>query len=348
VSVLIGPDILGKRVTGRLVAGSVSNALDAVSFLVSAQWRADSTGAVFLLGGEKVESVVSLPSYGISATQLGSLVGGEALVVGDRLILAAGSQRISEVRGVLASLADRPSALVELFVLDVSTNTVERVGAWIDQVKASGGFVARRAVEVGTGGLGTAGSVVNVLSYAEPVYNVEISGLLDMLERDRTARVALRQQCTVLSGSTLSFSVGDVVEDVTYVRDTSAPGGGTDLVTQISRRTVGLTVDLTGVEVGEVWHWKVRLDDGDRGLARETRLTLEAEKIMPVYGPPEMVASYRRTTQDSLLKTPLGGRGKTWLGRKLSQSTARTGERALMILIRPMGLVGRPGVVGVR
>jgi hypothetical protein len=342
VSVLVGPDLLGKSLSGRLVANSVSNALDAVSFLVSSQWRRDSGGSVFLLGGEKVESVVALPSYGISASQLGSLVGGEALVVGDRLILSAGSQRISEVRGVLASLADRQSALVELFILDVSTNTVERVGAWIDSMKAGVGFVARRSVEVATAGLtGGAANAVQVVQYAEPVYDVDLRGLLDLLERDKTSRVALRQQCEVLSGSTLNFELGDVVEDTLYVRDPSAPGGGTDLVTEIDRRTVGLVVQLSGVDLGERWHWKIKVDDGVRGAGRETILGLEAETLLPVSGPPEMVASYRRTTSESFTRTPLGMRPRGWFGRKLSQSTSREGERALMILIRPMGRSGR-------
>jgi hypothetical protein len=243
------------------------------------------------------------------------------------------------VREVLGVMGSRPALTVEMFVLDVATNTVERVNAWLDSLKAAGGYAAKSAFVVGTGGVGGAAAAAQRITYSGPTYDVQVGAIFELLERDRLSRVQLREQLSVLSGAEATFEAGEVIEDKVYVRDTSSTGGGSDLLTRIERRTVGLNVRLSANLVqGDVWHIRLNLSDSARLAGREVTTRLEGEKLIRESDSYSLLGSFTRDTADTSRATPFGASAKGWLGRKLSKGETTTRHRSLMVLVRPVGV----------
>jgi len=215
--------------------------------------------------------------------------------------------------------------------LDVAEGSVDRVNAWLDQVRIGGGYLAKAALSVGTGGVT---GVQEITSVSGPVYDVALTGLFDMLETDRTSRVELRQQVQVLSGSETTFSSGEIVETPLIIRE---PETGKDLVSRLERRTVGLTMRLKGVWTGDAWHFRIELEDSNVVSQRERSNKLTTEKLMVPGAGMTLLASFTRKTDETVAKAVpvLGSLGR--VGRKLfTKRQSDHASRSMMLVARSL------------
>jgi len=331
VSVLVHGSASAKPVTGRLVCQTLPEALESLAFLLGVKYRADSTGRIFLLGGEAVEIVTQLPSYGLTEREVTALGRDKARLVADRIVLQADQTVTSEVRQVLDGFRERPAITLELFLLDVSESSVDRVNAWLDQVRVGGGYVAKSFLAAGTGG---ATGLPAFQKAAGPVYDVQVGGLLDMLEKERGSRVELRQQVQVLSGSKTTFSSGEVYTDTLYVRQAQTDN---DLQSRVERRTVGLTVNLTGVSTGDAWHFRIDLEDSSFVNQRERSTKVTAERVLGINSGFVNLASFTRKSEERVKSgvPVLSDLGR--IGRRIfTKGQTNSANRSLMLLARPV------------
>ena len=154
----------------------------------------------------------------------------------------------------------------------------------------------------------------------------------------------LRAQVQLLSGADTRLSSGDVQEDITYTTLPSATTGNGQLVSQITRRTVGLTLTMKGVAAGKAWNIHVELNDSSNtGLGHERQSNLTADRLIepgvPTY---TLLGSFtRKTTERSRQGVPLLME-IPGLRSLVSKATTNTINRSLMILIKPVGGVTVP------
>ena len=177
-----------------------------------------------------------------------------------------------------------------------------------------------------------------------PKVNVEAGFLAQLMQGDSGAPVELRYQVQLLSGSDVRLSSGDVQEDVTYTTLPNATTGNGQLVSQINRRAVGLTLTMRGVAAGNSWNVEVEINDSSNtGSGSERQSNLTADRLIdPASGNYTLLGSFtRKTTERSRQGVPLlmeipGVRSL------VSKATTNTVHRSLMILIKPVGGVTVP------
>lgn len=335
VSVLVHETAAAKKVNGRLVCRTLPESLEALSFLLGVKFRCDESGRTWMVGGEPVEVVSQLPSYGLSAGDVAGITREGARLVADRIVLQADQSKTSEVREVLETFKDRPAITLELFLLDVADGSIDRVNAWLDQVRIGGGYLAKAALTTASGGAGAVGEAVQTISKVRgPVYDVEVRGLFDLLEKERGSRVELRQQVQVLSGSETQFSSGEIVETPIFLRE---PETGKDLVSRIERRTVGLQVRLRGVQIEDAWHFRIELEDSNFVSQRERSTKVVTERTLKTDAGMTLLASFSRKTDERLKRgvPVLSNLGK-WGDRVFTKTEASRASRSLMLLARPV------------
>ncbi len=318
--------------SGRLVCQSLTEALDSFAFLLGEKYRADSSRRIFYFGGPEVSVITAFPSYGLQPGEVSGLSKEGVRSVADRIVIDADQSKTAELRAVLDQFKVRPSITLELFLLDVGDSSVDRVNAWLDQVRIGGGYVAKSFVAASAGGIGAGAATIQ--KYSGPVYDVNVQGLFDMLELERKSRVELRQQVQVLSGAKCSFSSGEVIADTLYTRQSETSN---DLASRIERRTVGLTVELQGTWTGEAWHFRVDLEDSSFVSQRERSTKVTTERILKETDGFVSLASFTRKTEESTKAgvPVLSGLGR--LGRSMfTKSQVNHGNRSLMLLARPL------------
>ena len=177
-----------------------------------------------------------------------------------------------------------------------------------------------------------------------PKVNVEAGFLVQLMQGDSGAPVELRYQVQLLSGSDVRLSSGDVQEDVTYTTLPNATTGNGQLVSQINRRAVGLTLTMRGVAAGNSWNVEVEINDSSNtGSGSERQSNLTADRLIdPASGNYTLLGSFtRKTTERSRQGVPLlmeipGVRSL------VSKATTNTVNRSLMILLKPVGGVTVP------
>lgn len=185
----------------------------------------------------------------------------------------------------MASLADRPSLTLEVFLLDVSTNTTDRVNAWLESFRLGGGYVDQ-----------TAAMVNPVAAVAKGfVRDVDVRLLWQLLEKDNTAKVEFRQQAQILSGTSTKFTSGQIVEQPLIVRE---PQTGKDLVTQIDRRTIGLSLNLRATAFADGWHIEFDLSDSAISNAAERTTTFTGQRRIKDNDGFFLLTSFNRTVRD--------------------------------------------------
>jgi type II secretory pathway component GspD/PulD (secretin) len=337
-SVLAAPEVGGKTVSGRLLCSTLGEAMDSVGVLTGERWRPLGPGIVVL--GSKGEKVVrSLPTYGIPVEAIRTMVQqANVVAMGDRFLVEAEEQKIVELAQSMEELRKRPSVIVEIWMVDISEGAVDRVNAWLESLTVGLGYFAKSTL------LGSADQVGKVSVVKGPRVNVDASFLLQLMQVDSGARVELRAQVQLLSGSDVRLSSGDVQEDVTYTTLPNATTGNGQLVSQINRRTVGLTLTMRGVAAGSSWNVHVELNDSSNtGSGSERQSNLTADRLIdPASGNYTLLGSFtRKTTERSRQGVPLlmeipGVRSL------VSKATTNTVHRSLMILIKPVGGVTVP------
>lgn len=337
VSVLVDPKLADKKISGRLVAHSLQEALQAMSFLLNCKFRGDVDGSSWMVGGEAVHVVTQSPSYGLSSAEVAGISHESARLVGDRIILEADQGKTKEIQQVLEAYKIRPSMLLELFLLDVSSTSVDRVNEWLDQFRIGVGYVAQAALVVADPTHGAVAAAATIQKVSGPVYDVQVAGLLRIIEKERNARVELRQQLQVVSGSETTFSSGEIVETQLITRE---PETGKDLVSKVERRTVGLQLRLRGVDMGDGWFFRVDLDDSNFVSNRERSTKIITERYLKLGTGLTLLASFTRKSDETIRSgVPiLGAMGR--LGRRLFNKQEKLhGERSLMLLARPVAVL---------
>jgi type II secretory pathway component GspD/PulD (secretin) len=275
--------------------------------------------------------VRSFPSYGLTATEVRGAIREGASVVGDRIIVETDAVHAAQLGEVLGSFSNRLALTMELLVLDVASNKVDRVNAWLDSFNAAAGYTTKSAAASVVGPDGT----LSGISDRGWTWDLQLSALFSMLDDGGDTRIELRQQLQVLSGTTAHFESGEVVETPLIVRE---PQTGKDLVSSIDRRTVGLTVDLVGTHFADRWLIDLTINDGSLQNGREVKTggrfqrQLRAQDLRP-----SLLASFTRTTSDRTDKRVpvLGGIPK--VGNALfRKSVTNRGSRSVMVLARPV------------
>ena len=317
--------------TGRLVCHTLDEAVSGLCFLLGTSYRKGADSVIFV-GGQSEKQIVALPSYGLSEVEVGKVLKASASVVGDRLIVDADEMRIAQVREVMENFRLRPSLVLELYVLDVAESQTDRVNAWLESFSLGAGYFARTFVPVGTAVEGLAA----LQTVKGPRYNVDIATALALQELGSGIKIEMREQVEVMSGSKVEFTSGEVVEDVTFVAQPNTE----QLVSQITRRTVGLVLRLRATVAESSWHLALELEDGSLagGTERNTKWTGE-RFVTPDSGFFLLGSFTRKTTTTNRQGVPLL-RQAPWIGPIFGKSVTNLVNRQLMLLARPMSKAG--------
>lgn len=335
VSVLLKGDLGSRKVSGRLVAGSDREAVEGLAFLLSAKARQD--GAVWFIGPDSEKVVRSFPAYGLTTAELRGAIKEGVSVVGGRVVVDADPVKAAQIGEVLGGFSNRLSLTMELLVLDVASNQVERVNAWLDQVNVAAGYATKSALPA-FGAASAASAVVD----RGWTWDVNLSTLWSFLDVGDAARIELRQQVRVLSGSQTKFESGEVIETPVILRE---PQTGRDLVSQIDRRTVGLVVTLGASYASGHWVMDLEIQDGSFAAGREVRTGLKTQTTVRVGERMALLGSYTRATVASSEKGVPVLSSIPKLGKALfRKSTVKRGNRSVVVLCRPImeSVAGQP------
>ncbi len=334
VSVLLGGSLGVTKVSGRLLASDLPEALASLQFFTGQKWREAPGGRTYLFGGSKEKVIADLPTYGLRPQELGSIIGSVGSVIGDRIVVETDPARLAELQAALKPLGERASLVLEVYVVACSTQTVERVNAWLNT------FTLGVGVAAGQGPM--AGFPVGIATGSNPLQGVaDVRAMLTLLDGDRMAHVELRQQATILSGGSTIFESGQVLEDVTYTTLPQAQQTSGQMVSQITRRTVGLALNLEAVNIGsDRWHLDFKVTDSTLANGNEERVRFEGSRRCREKEGMFLLASFtRRTLQRTEKLVPVLSELK-WIGRGFRTAVASKEDRSVMILARPL-LVSR-------
>lgn len=337
VSILVHGSDGDKLLTGRVVVDSITEAVESLAFLLGARWRED--GGIYYVGGKGPDKVLSqFPSYGLKASEVGSVLREGVSVVGDRVIAETDQMRAAQIGEVLKVFEERQALNLEIFILDCAMEKVDRVNAWLDTFQLGARYFEdtaipyKGAVDAIGGAIGGGGDAERVRGFT---YRVDAAALLDFVRTDGDIRVELRQQIQVLSGSRSTFASGQVEEDVTY---TTVPGQNTaqQLVSSISRRTVGLQMDVEAVASGVNWVVTLRVDDSSLTGDRERTTTYSGQRFVRPWDGYFLLASYTRKSAEKVgLGVPILSSipGIKSVFRKGHNTK---GQRSVVVVARPL------------
>jgi type II secretory pathway component GspD/PulD (secretin) len=330
VSVLLSGDLQKTKVTGRVVAKSLPESLDALSFYTGQKWRLAPGGAMYYFGGSKEKVIENFPSYGLKPSELGQLLQGQGTVIADRVVAEMEPGRLSQVREALKPMSQRPSMVLEVWIVETATNAIERINAWLNTMTLGVGLAAGKGPMAG---LPVGVAAGNGLSSALQGV-VDASALFKLMDKGGVYHVELREQVSILSGGQTRFTAGQVLADTTYLSVGQTSG---QVASQITRRTVGLELTLQGVAMGELWHLSFGVKDGDvRPDGTETTTTFDGERrVRPGEGY-FLLGSFTRKIRAKQEKlVPVLSELK-WIGRGFRTAQMDEQERSVLILARPV------------
>lgn len=291
---------------------------------------------LYLVGGRTEKRISSFDSYGLRPGELGSLVREGGSLVAGRLLVESDESRVSQIGEVLADFRERPSVTLELFVLSVAQDKVDRVNEWLDSFKVAASYFENSAVPyIGAFGGGVAGANSADATRARGFnYRVDASALLDFVRESGDMRVELREQVQVLSGGKSRFSSGEVLTDTTY---TTVPGtvGSDQLVSSISRRTVGLSLELEAVASGTNWFVSVVMEDSTLAGNQERSTKYQGERLIRDDNW-FLLASFTRNTTETTRDGIKLFRGVPVLKSIFRKGGTVDGKRSVMVLCRPV------------
>jgi type II secretory pathway component GspD/PulD (secretin) len=154
--------------------------------------------------------------------------------------------------------------------------------------------------------------------------------------------VEFRQQAQFLSGTSTKFTSGQIVEQPLIVRE---PQTGKDLVTQIDRRTVGLSLNLRATAFSDGWHIEFDLSDSSLSQGSERTTTFVGQRRIKDADGFFLLTSFNRTVRDRARLEVPGFAKIPLVGKAFRKATLSTQNRSVMLLARPV-LVQRASTVG--
>ena len=330
MSVLVGSADAERKITGRLVCKRLDDALASLGFLLGTQYRRGGDG-IFYVGGKSEKTIVALPSYGLSGGEVAQSLKSDGSLVGDKILLDADEMRVSQVRDVLENFRQRPSLVLEVFVLDVAESQTDRVNAWLDSFNVGVGYVARTFVPV-AGAVGQGLELTSPRTIKGAKYDVDVGGVLALLDEATGIRIEMREQVQVMSGSRVEFTSGEVVEDVNYVAQPNTE----QLVSQITRRTVGLVLRLRATVADDAWHLALEFEDGNIAAGTERNTKWTGERFVRPDSGFYLLGSFTRKTVTTNRKGVPLLKELPLVKPLFSKSLTNTVNRQLMILARPL------------
>jgi type II secretory pathway component GspD/PulD (secretin) len=336
--IVLSPSVASKFVTGRVVSYKLPQVLDALAVMLGESWRTLGEEGMYAFGGKGETQVRSLPTYGIPVGAIQQLIQSSVVQLGDRVLVSGEAQKLAELEVALGTLRNRPSIIMDVWMIDVAEGSVDRVNAWLDSLTIGAGYAAKTMM---IGGLldefGNVISEPHLSTVKGPTANINASFLLALMEMDKSARVDLQAQVQLLSGSPCNLSSGEVQEDITYQTLPGATTSGNgQVVSSITRRTVGLNLTLRAVEAGTNWALTAKLEDSAFVGEKERRSSLEAERLVPSVGGYTLLASYtRKVVERSRKGVPLlmeipGVRNL------VSKRETNNVSRQVMVVVRPL------------
>src|ERR1039457_3594325 len=217
-SVLVFGELGDKHVSARLVCTSIDDALSSLSFLLGCTFRKEVSG-IYFVGGSTQTSVKFYPSYGLLATDLSSVLKDTGQVVADKLVVETGDARAAQIGHVLEGLKDRPSIVLDLYMLNVQENSVELVNAWLQTFTVAAGYFQDSATtyispfsKLATASAGALGGSWGRARGFQGSIDAQAS--LSLVNLGGGVRVDSHEQVQVISGGTSTFTQGEVLEDV--------------------------------------------------------------------------------------------------------------------------------------
>jgi len=337
VSVLVHGDMGKKSVNGRLKAATLDEGIDSLCFLIGTKYRKLGDD-IYFVGGSSSKVIKQFAGNGLKPGELGGLREGVSLVA-DRIVVETDQVRASQIQEVVEGLTNRRSLTLEIYAIDVSELDVNRVNAWLQAVRLGGSYFANTAIPyvgMAEAASGAANAVVNPDAYKARGFNglADVQVLFDFMRDLVSSRLILREQIQVLSGGRSRFQSGQVVEDVTY---TTAGQTSGQLVSGISRRTVGLTVEVGASCMGSTnWFVEIRLADSAIAGDEEFTTDYEGERIISEGESFFLLAAFTRNTQQSTrdgipVLSSIPGIGKVF---RKGETLKR--KRHVMVLARPV------------
>ena len=147
----------------------------------------------------------------------------------------------------------------------------------------------------------------------------------------------------VSSGTTTKFTSGQIVEQPLIVRE---PQTGKDLVTQIDRRTVGLSLNLRATAFADGWHIEFDLSDSAISNAAERTTTFTGQRRIKDNDGFFLLTSFNRTVRDGARLEVPGFAKIPLVGKAFRKSTASTQNRSVVLLARPVLVQRQASKVG--
>ncbi|MDF9828673.1 hypothetical protein M2447_002801 [Ereboglobus sp. PH5-10] len=252
ISVFVPESIATKSINGTLRGGDLDESLDVLAFFAGVTWR--KTGAVYYFGGSEPAQFLTLPSAGVDVEAVRSVLG-DAVVVGDSVVVKTTPTQYAQLKEVLDKLRTRPVLKVRCAIVDISSS---RLPAFRDFLNTAGS------------GVTITGDATKSVSVRLPV---DIRAVLDFLAKDEDTEMKLDTAFALPSGEPLTLTSGSIVERPVYVR--TEGDNSQDLVTKYDRLQLGLTVKLQPFHFDGKWFLRFDVQDADTMSGTEKRLSMQ-------------------------------------------------------------------------
>lgn len=309
VSVFVPENIAAKVINGTLRGGTLEESLDVLAFFAGVTWR--QTGAVYYFGGSEPAQFLTLPSAGVDVAAVRSVLG-EAVVVGDSVVVKTTPTQFSQLREVLDKLRNRPVMKIRCAVVDIAASRLPAFRNFLDTAGS---------------GLTVTGDLAGKVSVRLPL---DIRTVLDFLAKDEDSEMKLDTTFSLPSGEPLTLTSGSIVERPVYVR--SEGNNPQDLVTKFDRLQLGLTVKLRPYFFDGKWFLRFDIQDADISSGTEKRLTMTGAYE---FAGKECIqlAAINRTKEVSTERSVPGLRRAPGIGRFFRSKSLTREDRSVVVFL---------------
>lgn len=321
---LLPPELQDRKVSGKIDERELEPVLEQFAWMLKTRYYRD--GDTIYYGQSPPKQLRAYPSYGLKPHEATQIFREQAGLVADKVVVEADQARHSQIQTIVQELAQRKNLTLEIVMLDVSSNAVDRVNAWLDQFHAAIGYY--RNTLYPEAALQAGMQMVRRQGFYQ---DIDIRGLLDLLNVGGNVRVETRGFMQVLSGEQSTFTSGAVLTEQTF---TVVPNTSQQLASTISRRTVGLQLNVRAVASGPEWHLGIDVQDSQLNGVLETTTSFRGDRVIQDNEGWFLLCSLtRRAQQQNIQKVPILG-SLPGLKRVFTKRQKHDEHRQLMILAR--------------
>jgi type II secretory pathway component GspD/PulD (secretin) len=201
-SIVVAPQVADDKVSGNISGIGLEQSLEVIAFLSQSNYR--KVGNIYYLGGGENEELRVYPRGSIDA-DLRDVLGSNVSVTEDKILVRDTETALATSESVLNSIDPTESIEIALLLVDISQRDLDGWNRWID--------------EQSTLSLSVTGSRSNALTYD---YRLDWSGLGQFMRDREESHVIIQTAATVLSGQTIEFLSGEIIErEVYWLRSTA-------------------------------------------------------------------------------------------------------------------------------